>query len=187
MKVISWQKNCWMTFLPVMRNVRGIEIGLAKHILWSLGLFLCMASQEKLIKPSVMIGVPQSVQDVQLLLFFWCWFVFWLVFFWFFFHGPVMLAACLGELSALCRYGRKVQSLEDTSQAQKAFVLLLARCKGWIWLESSSGSHTAWAEHEQVGCTWQRGVLCSLLEAASCWASQFSSGSFLLQHSCWMN
>lgn len=50
--------------------------------------------------------------------------------FWFFFHGPVMLAACLGELSALCRYGRKVQSLEDTSQAQKAFVLLLARCKG---------------------------------------------------------
>lgn len=107
--------------------------------------------------------------------------------FFFFFCGPVMLTACLGELSTLCRYGRKVQSLEDRSQAQKVFVLLLARCKGWVWLESSSGSHTAWAECEQVGCTWHRGVLCSLRVAVSCWASQFSSGCFLLQHSCWTN
>lgn len=104
-----------------------------------------------------------------------------------FFCGPEMLTACLGDLSTLCRYGRKVQSLEDRWQAQKAFVLLLARCKGWAWLESSSSSHTAWAEREQVGCTWHRGVLCSLQVAASCWASQFSSGCFLLQHSCWMN
>lgn len=74
-----------------------------------------MALQEKLIEPSVMLCLPQSVQDVQLLLFF---------------GGPVMLAARLREVSALPRYGRKVQSLEDRPQAQKVFVLFLARCKG---------------------------------------------------------
>lgn len=73
-----------MTFLPVIRNKRGIEIGLAKHILWSLGLFLCMALQEKLIKPSVMLCLPQSIQDVKL-----------------FFCGPVMLTARL-ENCQLC-------------------------------------------------------------------------------------
>lgn len=172
-----------MTFLPVIRNIRGIEIGLAKHIiLWSLGLFLCMALQKKLIKPSMMLCLPLVSQTLSKM------YKFFFFFFQFFFScSPVMLTAHLGELSTLHRYDRKVQSLEDRSQAQKAFVLLLARCKGWIWLESSSGSHTAWAECEQVGCTWHGGVLCSLLVAASCWASQFSSGCFVLLHSCWMN
>lgn len=65
--------------------------------------------------------LPDLVQDVQ---------IFFLFFSIFFSCSPVMLTAHLGELSTLHRYDRKVQSLEDRSQAQKAFVLLLARCKG---------------------------------------------------------
>lgn len=66
---------------------------------------------------------------------------------------------------------KKVQPLMDGSRAQKAFLLLLAHCKGWTWLASSFSSHMAWAGLAEP---WRWGVLPALLVSASCWASWFS-------------
>ena len=116
-----------------------------------------MALQEKLFKSPKMLWLPQTVQNVQL--FFSC--------------SPrlsaagaktEMLTIPLGELSTLPRYSRKVQPLVDGSQTQKAFLLLLACCKGWTWLESSFSSHMAWAEHE-LGWQYSDVEVCCVL----CW------------------
>lgn len=47
-KVNSCQKICWTTFLSIIRTTKSIEIDYqekGKHILWSLGLFLCKTLQ----------------------------------------------------------------------------------------------------------------------------------------------
>lgn len=133
-----------MTLLPIIRTIRGIEIGLAgtekgKHISWSLGLFLPMSLQEKLSEPTMVLCFPQTVEALQN-----------------FFDGPrlpaartksEMLREHLGERSALPRYSKKVQSSVVRSQTQKAFLLFLAHCKGWTWPASSFSSYTAWVQH----------------------------------------